>query len=121
MPLIAVTFDLWNTIYYEDLAEPLRTVQLSAAARALTESGITASEHVLEQAYDESWASFLKCWRANTPYAIGDAASQWAAALGSASLHGPLTQALLDGCRGARFVEVEGVRQFLGRLKSAGI
>ena len=122
-PLRAVTFDLWNTLLYEERGH-IRGLRIAAWAGLLEEAGYSVERQALDDVMDSAWQLYVETWTANERF---DAALTAERALGTLGLDVPsdlrseLVAAFADAGQRAELRATPGAGECLRSLKDAGL
>lgn len=96
--LEAVTFDFWDTLIHEE-RRAMRSGQLAAWERRLSEAGHPADHAELAAAFDENWREFERCWEVNAGPHTPDKSTDLICARIGVEPDEPLRASLIDAFR----------------------
>lgn len=119
----AVTFDYWNTLVVDDVAE-VRDHRMTAWLGLLEGAGFAIERAALDAAHDSAWQAYLKAWKANEQFTAARTAEHCLDALGLTvpdDLRDKLVDELVHSAGGANLRLTEGVADVLGDVKGAGL
>ena len=120
--LLAVTFDFWNTVMWEEPGS-LRARRIELWSDWLADGGAAVDRAELERAHDAAHLAYEDAWRAGRQFRVADAARLIAAELGD-RLPPDADRLLLEGYdeggRRAAIHPSDGVRECLAELKEGG-
>jgi FMN phosphatase YigB (HAD superfamily) len=122
-PLVAVTFDYWNTLVYEERGH-LRGRRLEAWAGILEEAGFACEREHLDAVFQESWDRYVAAWTANQQYQAAQAAEEIVEGLGfdvSPDVRAKLLDAFSRAGQGAELNLTDGIGECLQTLKAHGL
>jgi putative hydrolase of the HAD superfamily len=119
----AVTFDYWNTLVVDDVAE-VRDLRMAAWLGLLEGAGFAVERAALDAAHDSAWQAYLKAWKANEQFTAARTAEHCLDELGLTvpdDLRDRLIDELVRSAGGANLRLTEGVADVVRDLKAAGL
>jgi putative hydrolase of the HAD superfamily len=119
----AVTFDYWNTLVVDDVAE-VRDLRMAAWLGLLEGAGFAVERAALDAAHDSAWQAYLKAWKANEQFTAARTAEHCLDELGLTvpdDLRDRLVDELVRSAGGANLRLTEGVADVLRDVKAAGL
>jgi FMN phosphatase YigB (HAD superfamily) len=121
--LLAVTFDFWNTVMWEEPGS-LRARRLELWSAWLAERDVHVPAADLERAHDAAHFAYEDAWKANRQFRVEQATERVLAELGDALPDGAermLLDAYDEAGRRAAVQPCDGVHACLTELKEAGV
>lgn len=119
--LTGVTFDLWNTLVFED-GDALVPARLAAIAGLLDERGESRGEDVLAAAHQMAFARYQTAWIGNQQFVVEDAAALMADELGlGAEYSAVLVEGMCAGGRAAVLRVCDGAVDCLATIRGQGL
>ena len=123
MTFEAVTFDFWNTLVVDDVAE-MRDQRLTGWLGLLEGAGFAIQRAALDAAHDSAWQAYLQAWHANEQFTAARTAEHCLDQLGLVvpdDLRDRLVDELVASARGADLRLTDGVAHVLRSVKEAGL
>ena len=122
-PLQAVTFDLWNTLLYEERGH-IRGLRVSAWAGLLEDAGYPMERAAVDAVMDRAWQDYVRQWTANERYDGAMAAERALDTLGlkvPVELRADLVSAFTDAGERAELHATPGIEGCLRALRDGGL
>ena len=119
----AVTFDYWNTLVVDDVAE-MRDNRLAAWLGLLEGAGFAIERAALDAAHDSAWQAYQRAWRANEQFTAARTAEHCLDHLELTvpdDLRNRLVDELARSAGGANLRLTDGVADVLRAVKGAGL
>jgi len=122
-PLVAVTFDFWNTLVQADTSET-RQARAERMLATFGQHGLDVSPDALDGAFDVAVAAFDAAWEANEPFTGHHGAAVVLDHLGVPADHvgrPALVEAFVEAALGLPQQLAPGITEVLPRLAGAGL
>jgi len=120
----AVTFDCWQTLIYEARWEIAHGLRVAALERAAADDGRSLEPREAHRAFDAAWGRHMDLWSREVATGATEVA-RWALEELGIDPHGerfePLRKAFEEASHSGEVRMIEGARETLERLASAGI
>jgi FMN phosphatase YigB (HAD superfamily) len=124
--VVAVTFDFWNTLFYETDERPLADDQVDAMAHVLSTAGAEVARPAVADVVSRAQKRYIDSWRAGTQFPAPAAADYCVSELARAApvadiVRRDLVEAFLDAPANGELAQVDGAAAVVPLLRGAGV